>query len=128
MNESMSSDMVAVAPNGAKTDVVFVYEVADPYAVQLQFPKVEGSPVWRLGRDLLSSGIILGDGVGDVVLLPVEDKVLITFRSPEGPDAELTFRYEDLCNALLMSEEMVPLGMERMDFDAELKKLVPDHG
>jgi hypothetical protein len=123
MNDSMSSDMVAVAPNGAKTDVVFVYEAADPYAVKLEFPKVTGSPVWTFATDLLSSGIILGDGAGDVVILPVEDKVLITFRSPQGPDAELTFEYEDLCNALLMSEEMVPLGRESMDFDAELAKL-----
>jgi hypothetical protein len=110
--------------------VVLRYDLADPYAVTLEFHLVPGQEVrWVVGRDLVARGLRAPAGVGDVQIRPSGSRstrsVRIALTSPEG-HAVVLARAADLEGFLRTTAELCPPGSEgdRLDVDGALGSLL----
>lgn len=111
---------VAAAKDGwmyTPLSVTLRYDPARPLEIGMVFPKT----TWTFARDLLREGIQMGDGIGDVVICPVQEGVEIQLRSEEG-EATLLFRRDDLLDFLAETTEIVPIGEENIDVDELLRE------
>ena len=104
------------------------YYCDDPFAVQMQL-SIDQSPAisWVFGRDLLTDGLHMPAGIGDVQIYPVEDGVAIELRSGSSCATLLAYG-PDLQTFVDRTWELVPAGTELRhdDLDGELA-LLPVH-
>uniref|UniRef100_UPI003F496F29 SsgA family sporulation/cell division regulator n=1 Tax=Streptosporangium sp. CA-256172 TaxID=3240076 RepID=UPI003F496F29 len=112
-----------------------LYELADPYAMQLQFPSPSGMSAtsWTFARSLLAQA--LGPlsagptGEGDVAISPAEaENYLSIVLHPHGPaPCRLYARREELAAFLAETYRRVPAGREDawldLDWDRALTAL-----
>lgn len=104
-------------------DVVFRYDAADPYAVSLTFataPRVG----WKVARELLTTGLSVPVGIGDVKVFPGRERIRIELTSLSGRAAIYVHR-ADLETAITATERVVRPGCEgeRIDWNRELSAL-----
>lgn len=103
------------------------YDIADPYAVRLDFTGIRVPVTWTIARDLLAEGLHFGVGDGDVYVAPDSedaDRVWIVLTSPTGT-AHLAFVRDQLADVLEETNQLVAPGSEseRIDWDRELALL-----
>ncbi len=111
----------------------FVFDPADPYAVQLVIGRPEGPSVtWSFARDLLAEGLYEPAGDGDVLVWPClgtsgEAVVVIELRSPSGM-AMLQTPSRAVQRFVTDVFEAVPVGVEtdQIDFDDLVSHLLAD--
>ncbi|MBG0828209.1 SsgA family sporulation/cell division regulator [Planomonospora sp. ID67723] len=115
-----------------------VYELTDPYAVQLHFPAPGGTSavIWTFARDLLVRGLDEAGrwplGQGDVSIGPAEtgDYVEITLF-PHGPAPRKLFaRRDELTSFVAQIYRRVPNGREDewIDWSAAWSRLYRELG
>ncbi len=125
-----------VVPGAASLPVRadLAYDVADPYAVQVSFHTgagAEGGDVvqWTFARQLLSDGVSVPAGEGDVQVWPSTANgaavVCLSLSSPSGR-ALFEVPLGDLVEFLGRTYQSVPTGSEseHVDVDAELALLL----
>ncbi len=110
------------------------YDISDPYAVQVSFHTgggVTGGDVvqWTFARQLLSDGVVVPAGEGDVQVWPSNGSgapaVCLSLSSPSGR-ALFELPLGELVEFLGRTYEAVPTGAEshHVDVDAELALLL----
>ena len=111
------------------------YDITDPYAVTVSFHTGNGAPggdvvQWTFARQLLSDGVTVPAGEGDVQVWPStghsgEAVVCLSLSSPSGR-ALFEVPLPDLVEFLGRTYEAVPTGAEsdHVDVDAELALLL----
>jgi len=112
----------------------FSYSREDPYAIHVAFHVGEDKSVeWTFARDLLSMGIVAGEGIGDVRVWPSAGAadhapgtmVNIAVRSPFGT-AHFEAPATEICDFVRRTCQIVPVGGESdyLDFESELTDLL----
>ena len=135
---SVSSELQLrlVVPGAASLPVRadLAYDVADPYAVQVSFHTGSGTGAgdvvqWTFARQLLSDGVSVPAGEGDVQVWPSSAHgaavVCLSLSSPSGR-ALFEVPLGDLVEFLGRTYQAVPSGSEseHVDVDAELALLL----
>ncbi|MEU9042704.1 MULTISPECIES: SsgA family sporulation/cell division regulator [unclassified Kitasatospora] len=130
VEETVQARLILSPHRSARLRVVLSYLPEDPLAVRMAFPAEfsldeaeEGQSaediVWVFARRLLSSGIELPAGVGDVHVRPaLGHRTMVELRAPEGA-ALLQFDTGDLRRFLWRSRLLVPEGEEHLHLDAD---------
>ncbi|WP_042371364.1 SsgA family sporulation/cell division regulator [Streptacidiphilus neutrinimicus] len=99
------------------------YSPADPYAVQLLFPRLVAHTkpnAWSFSRELLTAGLEGPAGLGDVRVRPAaDDQVAMTLYGKNGT-ATLTVNADRLRSFLLLTQGAVPPGTESRLIDWDL--------
>lgn len=121
---------VVIPEEGPRTvPVVMRYDRADPFAVCLDFHAAGGHGVeWVFGRELLSCGLSMPSGEGDVRIWPVsgaEESVCIALLSPDG-EALVKVAARSVSGFLGRSYAVCPPGSEadHLDVDGALRSLL----
>ncbi|WP_063774064.1 SsgA family sporulation/cell division regulator [Streptacidiphilus rugosus] len=111
---------------------VLTYRADDPYAVSLAFEDWDGQEiVWVISRELLSEGVLVASGIGDVRIWPAKrgrvTKLCLSLKSPEA-DVVLATSRTKVLNWLRETEKLVPTGTEseHLDLDAGLMALMSE--
>jgi len=135
---SVSSELQLrlVVPGAASLPVRadLAYDVSDPYAVQVSFHTGSGTGggdvvQWTFARQLLSDGVSVPAGEGDVQVWPSNANgssvVCLSLSSPSGR-ALFEVPLPDLVEFLGRTYQAVPTGSEsaHVDVDAELALLL----
>jgi hypothetical protein len=134
---SVSSELPLrlVVPGAASLPVRadMLYDPEDPYAVQVSFHTGNGATgdvvQWTFARQLLSDGLALPAGEGDVQVWPSSSSgasvVCLSLSSPSGR-ALFEVPLSELAEFLGRTYEAVPTGAEsaHVDVDAELALLL----
>ncbi len=134
---SVSSELQLrlVVPGAASLPVRadLAYDVTDPYAVQVSFHTGSGTSTdvvqWTFARQLLSDGVSVPAGEGDVQVWPSsasgQSVVCLSLSSPSGR-ALFEVPLADLVEFLGRTYQAVPTGSESqyVDVDAELALLL----
>ncbi|MEU4118146.1 SsgA family sporulation/cell division regulator [Kitasatospora sp. NPDC028055] len=130
VEETVQARLILSPQRSARLRVVLSYLPEDPYAVRMAFPaefSLDGPAderagediVWVFARQLLSAGLELPAGVGDVHVRPTLDRrTMVELRAPEGT-ALLRFDTGDLRRFLWRSRLLVPEGEEHLHLDAD---------
>lgn len=106
------------------------WSARDPYVLYALFTPHGGQPVeWLLGRDLVSTGLYVPFGDGDVHVHPEHHGArritVLTLVTPGG-EAELGLPTDELLAFLRSTYDVVPTGAEWLfaDLDSELALLL----
>ncbi|MFJ8625658.1 SsgA family sporulation/cell division regulator [Kitasatospora sp. NPDC093550] len=130
VEETVQARLILSPHRSARLRVVLSYLPEDPLAVRMAFPaefSLDGTEegrdaedvVWVFARRLLSEGIELPTGVGDVHVRPSPARsTMVELRAPEGT-ALLRFETGDLRRFLWRSRLLVPEGEEHLHLDAD---------
>ncbi|MFJ9773717.1 SsgA family sporulation/cell division regulator [Kitasatospora sp. NPDC101157] len=130
VEETVQARLILSPHRSARLRVVLSYLPEDPFAVRMTFPAefslddaVDGPStedvVWVFARRLLSSGLEVPAGVGDVHVRPTAARsTMVELRAPEGT-ALLRFDTADLRRFLWRSRLLVPEGEEHLHLDAD---------
>ena len=135
---SVSSELQLrlVVPGAASLPVRadLAYDVTDPYAVQVSFHTGSGTGngdvvQWTFARQLLSDGVSVPAGEGDVQVWPsTANGVPVVCLSLSSPSGRALFEVPlpDLVEFLGRTYQAVPTGSEsdHVDVDAELALLL----
>ncbi|MFE7192031.1 SsgA family sporulation/cell division regulator [Kitasatospora sp. NPDC057541] len=129
--ETVQARLVLSAHRSVRLRVTMTYLPEDPLAVRMAFPAEfslddeadGGGPaddiVWVFARRLLSSGLEVPSGIGDVHVRPgLGRRTLVELRAPEGT-AMVQFDTADLRRFLWRSRLLVPEGEEHLYLDAD---------
>ena len=113
-------DLLTLDGDAIPTGVELCYDTRDPYAVTmiLSLPG-QDLVTWTVCRDLLTEGMVVNAGVGDLRLWPQGTGVtLLELCSPDGY-AMLRMPNADLDAFLASTRRLVPPGHEneRLDID-----------
>jgi hypothetical protein len=137
MNEYVS---VATTTHGRVTTLDSLYtqpltvdlrwNTADPLVVTL-VTDPDGHPVtWIIAREMLAMGMqtAITPKYGDVAVLPrtpgFPKTMMVILRSGDSQQAGIILDRVDIAMFLQRTFEAVPLGAERIDFDAALEQLL----
>jgi hypothetical protein len=112
----------------------FSYSPEDPYAVSVAFHVGEDKSVeWTFARDLLLTGVMGREGIGDVRVWPSADSgdgapgsvLNIGVQSPFG-EAHFKASAEEILEFVRRTCQIVPVGEEsdHLDFESELTDLL----
>ncbi|MFE4971706.1 SsgA family sporulation/cell division regulator [Kitasatospora sp. NPDC056651] len=130
VEETVQARLILSPHRSVRLRVVMSYLAEDPLAVRMSFPAefslddtAEGRGaediVWIFARQLLTCGIEVPSGVGDVHVRPaLGRRTMIELRAPEGT-ALLQFDTADLRRFLWRSRLVVPEGEEYQHLDAD---------
>ncbi|MBO1416343.1 SsgA family sporulation/cell division regulator [Streptomyces sp. FH025] len=130
VEETVQARLILSAHRSARLRVVLSYQPEDPFAVRMAFPSefslddpMDGQSaediVWVFARQLLSAGLELPTGAGDVHVRPaLGRRTMVELRAPEGT-ALLQFDTADLRRFLWRSRLLVPEGEEHLHLDAD---------
>ncbi|GAB7182880.1 SsgA family sporulation/cell division regulator [Kitasatospora sp. Ki12] len=130
VEETVQACLILSPHRSVRLRVVLSYLREDPLAVRMAFPaefsldEAEEHPdgediVWVFARQLLSAGIELPAGVGDVHVRPAPGRsTMVELRTPEGT-ALLRFDTGDLRRFLWRSRLLVPEGEEHLHLDSD---------
>lgn len=128
--------LVHVSEGGAWLPLTLTYDPSDPFAVTLTFHDVRGDVEWVVSRDMIDTGLCAGfedaQGNGDFTIfvchgcdmLPGVDTVHMTLGHPDDGYANIHASVADFSEFLADAFNAVPLGMERMDMDNVIAKLL----
>jgi hypothetical protein len=95
----------------------------DPFAVTVTFPYTRGPVQWVVALSLLTEGVIVAAGEGDIEVRPLgTDVVIIAMRSPTGV-AVLALPRASVERFLSMVDEQVPPDVDTM-IDVELRGIL----
>ncbi|MFJ4189716.1 SsgA family sporulation/cell division regulator [Kitasatospora sp. NPDC089509] len=130
VEETVQARLILSPHRSVRLRVVLSYLPEDPFAVRMAFPaefSLDDAPdgqsaediVWVFARQLLSSGLELPAGPGDVHVRPaLGRRTMVELRAPEGT-ALLQFDSTDLRRFLWRSRLLVPEGEEHLHLDAD---------
>ncbi|MFE6054622.1 SsgA family sporulation/cell division regulator [Kitasatospora sp. NPDC056446] len=130
VEEAVQARLILSPQRSVRLRATLSYLAEDPLAVRMAFPAEfsldEAEPgqgaediVWVFARRLLSAGIELPAGVGDVHVRPaLGRRTMVELRAPEGT-ALLQFDTADLRRFLWRSRLLVPEGEEHLHLDAD---------
>ncbi|MFF2077744.1 SsgA family sporulation/cell division regulator [Kitasatospora sp. NPDC058162] len=130
VEETVQARLILSPHRSARLRVVLSYLPEDPFAVRMAFPaefslddvvddRGGEDIVWVFARQLLSSGLELPAGAGDVHVRPaLGRRTMVELRAPEGT-ALLQFDSTDLRRFLWRSRLVVPEGEEHLHLDAD---------
>lgn len=113
-----------------EVSTAFAYDPADPYAVWVTLPWIDGTHRWAIDRSMLSQGLTDPVGEGDVQLWPSTDEtgsgvVVLDLWSPDvHVVAEVSTR--ELYRFLTRTLTAVPFGSEELDVDLLIDSLLSD--
>ncbi|MFE6865374.1 SsgA family sporulation/cell division regulator [Kitasatospora sp. NPDC057692] len=130
--ETVQARLVLSPHRSVRLRVTLTYLPEDPLAVRMAFPSefsldepadgpAEGAAdiVWVFARRLLSTGLEVPSGIGDVHVRPgLGRRTLVELRAPEGT-AMVQFDTADLRRFLWRSRLVVPEGEEHLHLDAD---------
>ncbi|MFF2662490.1 SsgA family sporulation/cell division regulator [Kitasatospora sp. NPDC058032] len=129
--ETVQARLVLSAHRSVRLRVTLTYLPDDPLAVRMAFPAEfslddeadgtgpAGDIVWVFARRLLSTGLEVPSGIGDVHVRPgLGRRTLVELRAPEGT-AMVQFDTADLRRFLWRSRLLVPEGEEHLHLDAD---------
>ncbi|MGW2374614.1 MULTISPECIES: SsgA family sporulation/cell division regulator [Kitasatospora] len=130
VEETVQARLILSPHRSVRLRTVLSYLPEDPFAVSMAFPaefsldeaedeRSAEDIVWVFARQLLSSGLELPAGLGDVHVRPtVGRRTMVELRAPEGT-ALLRFDTTDLRRFLWRSRLLVPEGEEHLHLDAD---------
>ncbi|AUY51566.1 SsgA family sporulation/cell division regulator [Streptomyces sp. CB01881] len=133
VEETVQARLILSTHRSARLRVALSYRPDDPLAVRMAFPAEfsldepsdapgpDGGPdiVWVFARRLLTAGLELPAGVGDVHVRPaIGRRTMVELRAPEGT-ALVQFDSADLRRFLWRSRLAVPEGEEHLHLDAD---------
>ncbi|WP_030059752.1 MULTISPECIES: SsgA family sporulation/cell division regulator [Streptomyces] len=130
VEETVQARLILSPHRSVRLRAVLSYLPEDPLAVRMAFPaefSLDEAPeeqdgediVWVFARRLLSAGIELPAGLGDVHVRPAPGRcTMVELRAPEGT-ALLRFDTGDLRRFLWRSRLVVPEGEEHLHLDAD---------
>ncbi|SES21588.1 SsgA family sporulation/cell division regulator [Lentzea albida] len=115
-----------VRPGGttAPVETELVYQAEDPFAVTMLFHSGGKVATWIMSRDLLSEGLSMKAGEGDVRLRPLSSRVLLLELISDQHVTVFRLPWDTLRNFLDASYRLVPPGSERFDADAFLSTVL----
>ncbi|MFB6890573.1 SsgA family sporulation/cell division regulator [Kitasatospora sp. NPDC056327] len=130
--ETVQARLILSSHRSARLRVTLSYRPDDPLAVRMAFPAEfslddpadcrgpeGGDIVWVFARRLLSTGLEVPSGIGDVHVRPaLGRRTLVELRAPEGT-ALVQFDTADLRRFLWRSRLVVPEGEEHLHLDAD---------
>ncbi|WP_128380467.1 SsgA family sporulation/cell division regulator [Streptomyces cavernae] len=132
IEQPVEARLVAAAPRMPSIPATLQYDRRDPFAVRMTFPApatLEGVEVcWTFARELLSAGMDVPMGQGDVRVRPYGyDRTVLEFHAPEGT-AVVHVRAGELRHFLQRTADLVPVGTEHLqiDLDRDLAELMRD--
>lgn len=101
---------------------VLSYDPADPFAVGARFRDATGDVEWVFSRDLLTAGMHVHIGLGDVRVWPASDPgvpvVFLTMTTLEG-SVLMEFDAAELKAFLVQTHLLVPNGTEWRHIDID---------
>lgn len=100
-------------------DVLLMYWESQPYEVVAGFA---GGKRWKFARELLTDGLCIHAGRGDVRFVPFAQHVRMVLRSPDGM-ANVIFRRRDLIEFLDTTYDLVPEHEEHIDIPDNVSSL-----
>ncbi|MBP0454335.1 MULTISPECIES: SsgA family sporulation/cell division regulator [unclassified Kitasatospora] len=133
VEETVQARLILSTHRSARLRVTLSYRPDDPLAVRMAFPAEfsldepsdepgpDGGPdiVWVFARRLLTAGLELPAGIGDVHVRPATGRrTMVELRAPEGT-ALVQFDSADLRRFLWRSRLAVPEGEEHLHLDAD---------
>ncbi|RKT17687.1 sporulation and cell division protein SsgA [Streptomyces sp. 1114.5] len=130
VEETVQARLILSSHRSVRLRAVLSYLPEDPLAVRMAFPaefsldeapEVQGGEdiVWVFARRLLSTGVEVPTGLGDVHVRPAPGRcTMVELRAPEGT-ALLRFDTGDLRRFLWRSRLVVPEGEEHLHLDAD---------
>ncbi|MEV7599396.1 SsgA family sporulation/cell division regulator [Kitasatospora sp. NPDC089797] len=130
VEETVQARLILSPHRSVRLRTVLSYLPEDPFAIRMAFPAEfslddaadgQGAEdiVWVFARQLLSSGLELAAGAGDVHVRPaLGRRTMVELRAPEGT-ALLQFDSTDLRRFLWRSRLLVPEGEEHLHLDAD---------
>nr|BFD91478.1 SsgA family sporulation/cell division regulator [Kitasatospora sp. Xyl93] len=130
VEETVQARLILSTHRSVRLRVVLAYRPEDPLAVRMAFPsefslddpaerRDSADIVWIFARQLLSAGVEVPAGVGDVHVRPAAGRrTMVELRAPEGT-ALLRFDTADLRRFLWRSRLVVPEGEEHLHLDAD---------
>ncbi|MBV6698397.1 SsgA family sporulation/cell division regulator [Kitasatospora aureofaciens] len=135
VEETVQARLILSLHRSVRLRVTLTYRPEDPLAVRMGFPaefsldepaddpgrdgEAADDIVWVFARRLLSAGLELPAGLGDVHVRPaVGRRTMVELRAPEGT-ALLQFDTTDLRRFLWRSRLLVSEGEEHLHLDAD---------
>ncbi|MFJ9951060.1 SsgA family sporulation/cell division regulator [Kitasatospora sp. NPDC091207] len=135
VEETVQARLILSAHRSARLRVTLAYRPEDPLAVRMGFPaefsldepadgpdtgREQGPDIeWVFARQLLTAGLELAAGLGDVHIRPAPGRrTMVELRAPEGT-ALVRFDTTDLRRFLWRSRLVVPEGEEYLYLDAD---------
>ncbi|MFD4970076.1 SsgA family sporulation/cell division regulator [Streptomyces sp. NPDC058424] len=123
IEQFVEARLVSATPRMPSIPATLHYDRRDPFAVRMAFPApatLEGVDVcWLFARDLLAAGLREPEGDGDVRVRPYGfDRTVLEFHAPEGT-AVVHVRSGEIQRFLEATSELVPLGLEHLQFDLD---------
>jgi len=116
----------------AQITASLAFHPEDPFAVHMTFHTRDGQDdiEWMFARQLLSVGLLMPAGEGDVRVWPGPDTIGVTYLQLRSPHGEAIFQLEraSVVDFVLRSYVSVPPGCESryLDLDTELALLHDD--
>ncbi|MFJ2778864.1 SsgA family sporulation/cell division regulator [Kitasatospora sp. NPDC087315] len=132
--ETVHARLIISTHRSIRLRVTLTYRPEDPLAVRMAFPAefsldepadgpgpdTGGQDIeWVFARQLLTAGLELPSGIGDVHIRPaLGRRTMVELRAPEGT-ALIQFDSTDLRRFLWRSRLLVPEGEEHLHLDAD---------
>lgn len=121
--------LLSAGENWVTDNVELRWCAEDPFAVLMTFSETHGGLSWVVGRELLREGCSVDVGVGDVLFRRAPFRpwaVAMHLRNPfprPGTPANgvVQFSRESLLRFIGLTECVVPIGEESIDFDGWLE-------
>jgi len=117
-------DFVQSDGSTAPVETELIYEAEDPFAVTMRFHAGGKTATWVMGRDLLSEGLSMKAGEGDVRLRPLSSRVLVLELISVRHVTVFRLPWDTLRNFLDAAYRLVPPGSVRFDADAFLSTVL----
>lgn len=109
-----------------------IYDPTRPYTVKLSMTETPGAApvVWIFARDLLAEGLERPAGLGDLIVWPDGERVMIKLFGQDRDTGEFNWQTGAMARRsvrhfLVKSYDLVPVGVEpkHLDIDAALAAL-----
>ena len=127
LSRQISMRLVVTDVDAVPLPCEFIYRESDPLAITLKFSGDGMTVDWIFARELLNAGMTTPTGDGDVHSWPSwgtgRHLLMISCTSPDG-QAVLEAPMEEVQGFLADTENIMPIGGEIMDLDAEIAKLL----
>jgi hypothetical protein len=123
VTQDIAMDCVDAAGQSMQLDAALGYQPDDPYAVTVTFRTPGGDVVWTFARDLLSCGLTVPTGEGDVHVWPCLSSegravIIIELRSPDG-ELLVQAPAPEIIAFVDRTVALVPVGTESSRFDID---------
>ncbi|MFD4675001.1 SsgA family sporulation/cell division regulator [Lentzea sp. NPDC058450] len=117
-------DFVRLDGSTAPVETELIYQAEDPFAVTMRFHAGGKVATWIMGRDLVTEGMSMRAGDGDVRLRPLSSRVLRLELVSDRHVTVFQLPSTTLRKFLDAAYRLVPPGTERFDADAFLSTVL----